>query len=216
MLTAECRMLDGTPESRRGRASVGAVSACCLVLVCALACFGGWSFDGQPAAQEGGGVSGGNTGVVVSVDGGSFPVLRLELGGQWTDFELKASTNNFTSLVYYIKSSGVTGHQDDTNVWIYFTDDYAADMRRWVKSAPGTGIWSQLVDPTNSVVGAAMVFPSHECEANWAGWMSPTNERLVWSYARYDGIDLERNATGTKTRWSAVTPLEWRKQRVAP
>jgi hypothetical protein len=187
-----------------------------MVLACAVPCLGGWILDGKPAASEGAAATGGGTNVVVTSDQGTFPVLRLELGGQWTDFELKASTNNFASLVYYVKSSGTNAYEDDTNVWIYFTDDYAGDLRRWVKSAPGTGIWSQLVEPTNSVVGAAIVCPSHECVVNWEGWMSPTNERLVWSYVRYDGIDLERNASGTKTRWSAAVPVEWRKQRIAP
>jgi len=33
----------------------------------------------------------------------TFPVLVLELGGAWTDFELKASVDNFESLVYFIQ-----------------------------------------------------------------------------------------------------------------
>lgn len=201
-------------EVTRMRAILGI--AVCGMLAGAAWCRGGWILDGQPAGgQPAGGGTVTATGTVAAVSG-TYPVLRLELGGQWTDFELKASTNNFASLVYYIKSSGTNEPWNDTNVWIYFTDDYAADVRKWVKATPGAGIWSQLVDQTNSVVGAAIVCPSHECVVDWRGWMTPTNNRLVWSYVRYDGIDLERNVTGTRERWSAVVPVEWRQERCAP
>jgi len=38
----------------------------------------------------------------------------------------------------------------------------------------------------------------------------------VWSYARYDGIGLEMNEAGTKSRWTATVPVEWRRTRTAP
>ena len=182
----------------------------------ALTCMAGWNFDGQPVTPDGGGSSGGSTGVLVIVEAGVFPVLRLELGGQWTDFELKASTNNFTNLVYYIKSSGTNDCADDTNVWIYFTDDYAEDVRQWHRSAPATAIGSQLGDPTNSVVEFVIVSPSHECAVDWQAWMCRTNDHLIWSYVRFDGIGLEMNASGTKSHWNPVVPVEWRKERIAP
>jgi hypothetical protein len=46
--------------------------------------------------------------------------------------------------------------------------------------------------------------------------MSNCNTRLVWSFVRYDGIDYEKNATGTKPHWNPVVPVEWRKERVTP
>lgn len=169
----------------------------------------GWIFDGRPSTWEG-------TPEELKADEYVFPVLRLELGGQWTDFELKASTNNFQSLVYYVMSSGTNAYTSDASVWVYFTDDYAADVRKWQKSAPATAIGSQLVDPVNSEVEFAVVCPSHECKEAWQGWMSRTNAQLVWSYVRYDGIALEMNATGTKSHWNPVVPVEWRTARVAP
>ena len=188
-----------------------------LGVLCAAPCMAGWILDGQPVAPEGGGgSSGGSTGVVVNVEAGTYPVLRLELGGQWTDFELKASTNNFTNLVYYIKSSGTNAFADDTNVWVYFTDDHSADVRQWHRSPPATAIGSQLANPTNSVVEFAIVCPSHECAVNWETWMALTNRALVWSFVRYDGIGLEMNASGTKSHWNPVVPVEWRKERIAP
>ena len=182
----------------------------------AIPSFGGWILDGQPLAPMGGGSSGGNTGVVVLADEGTFPVFRLELGGQWTDFELKASTNNFTNLCFYVMSSGTNAYTTDTNVWVYFTDDYSRDVRQWHRSSPATAIGGQIADPTNSAVGFAIVCPSHECAMPWSEWMARTNSRLVWSFVRYDGIGLEMNATGTKSHWNPVVPVEWRKDRIAP
>jgi len=181
------------------------IFALCWVLPCR----GEWIFDGKPSTWEG-------TQEELKADEYTYPVLRLELGGQWTDFELKASTNNFQSLAYYVQSSATNAYADDTNVWVYFTDDYAGDVRKWIKSAPATAIGSQLVDPVNSEVEYVLVCPSHECAVDWSSWMSRTNNRLVWSYVRFDGINLEMNATGTKSHWSLVVPVEWRKERISP
>ena len=180
-------------------------------------CLGGWILDGQSSVPVGGGgSSGGSTGVVVAVEEGTFPVLRLELGGNWTDFELKASTNNFTNLAYYIKSSGTNAEADDTNVWVYFTDDHSEDVRQWHRSTRATAIGNQLVNSTNSEVEYVLVCPSHECGVGWQAWMSRTNNALVWSFVRYDGFGLEMNASGTKSHWNPVVPVEWRKERIAP
>ena len=183
-------------------------------LILALPCFGGWSFDGQartPPSTPGGGGT-----VVVTADEGTYPVLRLELGENWTDFEVKASTDNFSSLIYHIISTTNSPPSiGDTNVLVYFTDDCTSDPRQWRASGIATPIYSQLAS-TGSVVNYVLVYPSHECGRNWQDWMSRTNARLVWSFARLDAIGSERNVAGTKMRWNAVVPVEWRKERVAP
>jgi hypothetical protein len=180
---------------------------CLLALGVAGACHGGWIVDGAPSRW---------IGAVDAADENTFPVLVLELGGQWTDFELKASTNNFATLCYYVMSSGTNSHTSDTNVWVYYTDDYTADPRVWRRSAAATAIGGQVTDAVNSEVEFVVVSPSHECVVNWRQWMSRANDRLVWSFVRYDGIGLEMNATGTKTHWNPVVPVEWRAARVAP
>lgn len=146
----------------------------------------------------------------------TYPVLLLELGAQWTDFELKASTDNFDTLVYYVQSSRTNQYADDSDVWVYFTDDYASDTREWHKSAVATSIGSQLADPVNSEVEYVLVCPSHTCDVDWQGWMSETNTSLVWSFVRFDGIDLEKNAAGTQAKWNMTFPVAWREERVAP
>ncbi len=171
-------------------------------------CLAGWIFDGVPSDWEGAVPE-------LQADEYTFPVLVLELGGAWTDFELKASTNNFVSLAYYVMSSTTNAWTTDPDVAIYFTDDYSADVRKWRKAVVGTSIGAQLADPVNSVVGYVAVCPS---SAGGAGtqWMSVRNPALVWSFVRYDGIGLEMNATGTKSRWNLVTPSGWHREQVAP
>lgn len=172
-------------------------------------CLGGWIIDGVPSHWEG-------VPVGAPADEYAYPVLVLPLGGQWTDFELKASTNNFTNLCYYVMSSGTNAWTSDTNVWVCFTDDYTADVRQWHRSAVATAIGRQVVEPAKSEVEYVVVMPSHECGVDWRQWMSRGNDKLVWSFVRYDGIGFEMNATGTKTHWNPVVPVEWRKARSAP
>ena len=188
---------------------VGAVLAAAVVLVGALPCSAAWIYDGRPSTWEG-------IPDELKADEYVFPVLRLELGGTWTDFELKASTNNFESLVYYVQSSSTNAYADDPGVRVFFTDDYLGRSARWNESEPATAIGAQLADPVHSVVPYVLVSPSHECAVHWRGWMSRDNTRLVWSFVRFDGIDSEKNAAGTRWHWNLVVPVEWRKERIAP
>ncbi len=136
-------------------------------------------------------------------------------GGPWTDFEIKASTDNYGSLVYFVKSSELLA-ASDPDVWVYFTDDYSDDSRKWRKAVPGVPIGDQLADPVNSEVKYVVVCPSHETPVDWSTWMYEDNSKLVWGYVRFDGVDLERNAAGTHWKWNAVVPTTWRKERIAP
>ena len=186
-----------------------------LALVAWLAaqpCPAAWIYDGRPSTWEG-------MPDELKADEYVFPVFLLRLGGQWTDFELKASTNNFESvegLVYFVQSSAPNPYADDPGVRVFFTDDHSAAVLRWRQAEPGEPIGDQLADPINSEVEYVVVLPSHECAVNWRGWMSRDNTRLVWSFTRFDGIGLEMNASGTRSRWSPVVPVEWRKRRIAP
>jgi len=146
----------------------------------------------------------------------SYPIFRLPMGETWTDFELKASTNNFTNLVYYYISSGTnTVGYGDSNAWVCFSDDYQTDVRAWRKSPPGSNIYAQLTS-TNAVVDTIYVMPSHDCEVPWADWMNPTNKNLLWSWVRFDGVDFEKNFDGTKQRWNLIRPDSWELERTTP
>ncbi|MDD5677132.1 MAG: hypothetical protein PHW60_03955 [Kiritimatiellae bacterium] len=150
-----------------------------------------------------------------SVDG-SYPVICIELGGAWTDFELKASTNNFTNLVYYYKSSATNATADDADPYVYFSDDYLADVRQWKRQDPiHSNIYSQLSN-TNSVCNYVYIFPSTNTIVPASQWMQATNDHLVWSWVRFDGLDFEKNADGSKQRWNLVRPERWEMRRTTP
>jgi len=155
-----------------------------------------------------------------SNDSATFPVFRLDVGnvdGNWTDFEIKASTNNFAGMVYYYKSwTTQDATNPDTNAYVYFTDDYAADVRVWYSKSNDIPVSSHLTS-TNSVVGYVYFMPSHDMtNIPWAGWMAMTNTRLVWSWVRVDDIGFEMNAGDTKQRWNPIRPDSWEVQRTAP
>ncbi len=148
----------------------------------------------------------------------TFPVFVLPLGGQWTDFELKASTNNFATLAYFYQSNGTPLSNDfvDPSPYVYFTDDYSTDVRQWhAKTISDGSILSLLASP-NSVVEAVIFCPSHDAAAPWSDWMYATNTHLVWSYVRLDNMGAQMNLDGTKTRWTPIRPTSWEVERPGP
>jgi len=196
--TQSLHFADGTVLSPSTMVSVGTVSAMVAQAVAQI-----------PITQQVGAVW------------GVYPVFTIPLGNNWTDFELKADTNNFevfTQRVYFIQSYQTNSSGfDDTNVWIHFTDDYYSDKPlQHRKSALGQSIASQLSNTASSRVDVVMVQPSHQCQVNWQSWMSPTNDKLVWAYLRMDAIGPEKNASGTKDHWNLIRPVEWRTNRINP
>ena len=144
-----------------------------------------------------------------------YPVFNLQMGGYWTDFEIKASTNNFVTLVYYyISSNNSVTNWDDSDTRTYYTDDYSDDVRRWIRATNHMLIASQLIS-TNTVINNIIFSPSR----NMIGvddWMTSTNTKLVWSWVRFDGLDFEKNKDGTKQRWNPIKPISWEINRINP
>jgi len=146
-----------------------------------------------------------------------YPVFIIPLGDQWTDFELKGSTNNFTGvggadLVYYYISSMTNGLNDDRWAIYYFTDSGASDAREWIQGTCNVSIASQLVD-TNSIVGQVIFYPSTNTLTgvttnNSMVWQYEANTNLIWSYTRFDGVDFERDVAN-RVIWRPIIPVQW-------
>lgn len=155
------------------------------------------------------------TGTVATV--GTYPVFKLDIGnvdGNWTDFEIKATTNNFATLLYYFKSwTAQSGTNTDTNAYVYFTDDYVSDVRQWWKKTNNIPVSAHLAS-TNSVVDSVCFYPSHDCA--WSNWMYATNTHLIWSWVRVDDLGFQNNLTGTKQHWNAIRPEAWEVERTVP
>ncbi|MCX6996521.1 MAG: hypothetical protein NTV49_05425 [Kiritimatiellaeota bacterium] len=147
----------------------------------------------------------------------TYPTLMLDLGGVWTDFELRASTNNFASSagdVYYLCSWGPPDCPDDLDVWIYFIDSGRTNTpQSLVKATHTNSILAQLVSPLDTEVSRVIVYPSHTLTPPYSAvWMNETNTDVTWSYLRYDVIGPETNAVGTKI-WRPVVPVSWKQNR---
>jgi len=161
---------------------------------------------------------------VASVTTNYFPMFIIPLGdgvSEWTDFEIKGTTNNFDStgagvgpdVVYLYVSSAQNATLDDRDAVLYFTDSGAVDAREWVKSPPNTSIASQLSD-ANAAVRYALFYPStnllrnavtqeHSIDAIYEG-----NTNLFFSFVRYDGVNYEQD-DAARPIWSPIWPTAW-------
>ena len=157
------------------------------------------------------------------------PCLKLELRRDSGAFmrahevEIKASTNNFVDLVYYVKTwtttrvYDVTGDltyptADDDSYLLYFNDPQQGGTRGgidWETSAIHTSIESQLVN-SDSRTDVMYFFPSRDCEYPADRWMSQTNANLVWSYVVWDLAGPETNTlVANEEIWNMLEPVNW-------
>jgi hypothetical protein len=151
-----------------------------------------------------------------SADAFVFPVFHLVLGGSYTDFEIKASTNNFASVAYIYLSTGHTGISvEDPAPLIYFTDDESTDVRVWRKALPFDSLGNQIASSEYSKIRAVVFCPSRD-GVGYSQWMRSGNTNLVWSWVRADGVSFEMNATGSRSSWTPIRPVSWEKSPVVP
>jgi len=144
---------------------------------------------------------------------GDYPVFSIPIGlvnGNWTDFEIKATTNNFTSLVYYYKSwTNQSGNNTDSDPMVFFTQDYETDVRKWWRKTNDLAISKHLLSE-DSVVHAIYFYPSTNLSSIPASqWMTATNANLIWSWVRVDDLGFEMNVAESKQLWSPIQPTAW-------
>lgn len=142
---------------------------------------------------------------------GSYPVFKLDLGSEnWTDFALKCANDNWSSgnsLYYYLSYVDAASQPtaEETNCWVYYTDDYSDNPRVWLRKDVNGSIAAQLLD-VHSAVGTVYVMPS-------LSTLPHGKEYMVWSWARHDALGYEMNYDGTKIRWQPIQPEYWTTQR---
>jgi len=161
-----------------------------------------------------------------------FPVFHIPLDGVFTDFALKASTNNFASdagTVYYYRSwnddyvpgtNNVYGwpQPTDPECRVYYTEYATIESPRnnlkWRRKPYGVSIFDALHDVA-SVVPAAVVYPSTNVRnVASAPWMWEGNPEVVWVYIRRDASKLEGLPSDSwnwflARKWRAITPVSW-------
>lgn len=149
-----------------------------------------------------------------------YPVFKLDMKGSYTDFELKATTNNFESMVYFYTSTGVHPHGGyDPNPKLYYADDTAQDIRKWVLAINGVSVYDQLPNK-NTWTECIYFMPSRETVdinsvINSAdSWMWQNNPNLIWSWVRIDGTNPEQNPITDRQHWNPIRPDSWEIQRL--
>jgi hypothetical protein len=144
--------------------------------------------------------------------GGTYPVFLLPVGaleGSWTDFEIKASTNNFTSdPLYWWKSWTSQPLQNDSQAIALFTDPYAgADPRTLYRRTTDVSIATHLASE-DSTVEVVIFQPSHNIEGGGT-WMTPANTNLVWEWIRADSGGYEMTPDGSNYWFHPILPEQW-------
>ena len=144
----------------------------------------------------------------------SYPEFYVALGSSWTDFEIKASTNNFQEVLFWFKSTGTNSLADDPSPRVWYTDSGKADPRAWNLSTNHTAISLQIAD-TGSIVRGAIYSASllvasgdgtNAVTNSATAWMHQQNSNLVWSVTRYDGIGFERDVSN-RVVWCPIQPV---------
>ena len=137
--------------------------------------------------------------------------IPLPAGSQWTDFELKASTNNFTNvttgMVFWYHSPDptkliITGQRWTVRPDVYFTDSGKTgtpNQRGWIKQNDTQSIFAMLTD-ANSEVGGFLIVIKDDLSAH--------RDHLVFSYSLLDASTGDKDPANRGV-WRPVWPQEW-------
>jgi len=152
------------------------------------------------------------SGSITTTEGGQFAVFWIPLsrGDQWTDFELKASTDDFladNNMVYFYHSPDPAKAVITSQVWtnrpdVYFTDSGKTgtpNRRAWVKQSSSQSIFAMLAD-ANSEVGGFLLIVRDD--------LSPHRTGMVWSYNLMDSASADNDAAG-RSVWRPIVPIRW-------
>ena len=151
-------------------------------------------------------------GYVDSKDG-IYAVIWIPLppGSAWTDFELKATTNNFTNdsmgMVFWYHSPDptklvITGQRWTNRPDVYFTDSGKTgvpDHRGWIKQNATQSIFAMLTD-ANSEVGGFLVVIKDDLSAD--------RGHLVFSYTLLDASSADKDPSN-RGIWRPTWPVQW-------
>lgn len=144
-----------------------------------------------------------------------YAVFTLDLGDNYTDFELKGTTNNWSGggMVWFYHSPDPQKAVIWQQIWnvrpdVYFTDsqyvkpgDANMNQRTWRKQSATQSI-AAMRSNTNSVIGSVTVVIG-----DTGGAISPTNRSLIFSWCRMTPTGPEADASG-RSIWRTARP-EW-------
>lgn len=161
--------------------------------------------------------------------------------GTFTDFELKATTNNYASasgeyvrLQFYAQSeianSGISiqdaiadGKNENSSIdrmYIFETTSRHSGNSGYTGDNRGYFYIKNTID-WNFKPSTVIVLIDTSClerhKENVPGqWLSNANEELIWSYTRYASnggeVQREKESGTTSVLWRPITPVKWFKE----
>lgn len=142
--------------------------------------------------------------------------VNYETNGNFTGFELKASTNNFshaagtddTRLQFYSQSEAADIGANYGNNWdkmkMYVGTGYGSswDVRAYTRIG-NTIDWGHKLRNVVVIVDASCVL-KHPGD-----WLREDNEDLMWCYLRNMNNDVEYEEGTSKNLWHPIAPVRW-------
>jgi len=152
---------------------------------------------------------------------GMYAVLDIELGGNYTDFELKASAANWAggSMAYFYHSPDPAKSTITSQVWtmrpdVFFTDsqytnpgDPQQNQRTWRKQSATQSIAAMRTNAQSVIPGVTVI-------VKYMGAINRYNAALIWSYCRLTPTGYEVDTAG-RSIWHTITP-KWISQPLQP
>lgn len=147
-----------------------------------------------------------------------YASFDIELGGQFTDFELKGTVTGWATMVFFYHSpdpskSVITGQVWTTRPDVFFTDSQYVgtpsyrNQRYWRKQNSSQSIAAMRSNGNSVIAGVTVVVRDR-------GVISSRSPTLVWSYCRMTPTGYEQDAGG-KSIWRPITP-KWITQTISP
>lgn len=140
--------------------------------------------------------------------------VNYATNGNFTGFELKASTNNFshavgtenTRLQFYAQSEVAdTGENGWDKMKMYIGTSHLSsyDVRAYTK-LPNTLEWSYDLNSVAVLVDASCLVKHPDGD-----WLREDNEDLMWCYLRNTSGGVEYEYGTDRTLWRPIAPVRW-------
>lgn len=164
---------------------------------------GAGDIDGLLMANGGGQVSRAVPGVNYAAVP-RYPVFNIQLPPGYSDFELKASTDNYETMVFFYHSPDPAKVHIPQQIWtmrpdVYFTDSQHADRRQWIRQSATQSISTMRVNGYSEIGGVILVVKDIGPAIN------PGNASLVWTYCAMSSAGYEKDSSG-RSIWRPIQP----------
>ncbi len=141
-----------------------------------------------------------------------FAVFTIPVTGAFTDFELKASDDNYETMVFFYHSPDPEKSSIPQQIWttrpdVFFTDSQHPDRRQWIRQSATQSISAMRANGNSRIGGIVVVVRD-------MGRINPDNLNLVWTYCLMTPTSTEDDPGG-RSIWRPIVPV-WQTQSFEP